>query len=121
MSFFSYFYQLKASFNKFWYSNKAKAPRQDQTKYVQELDANLKSDLKLKCKRAALEVRNIENFTQWPITEAKIKQSTSLVYLDVTRNKRKQDSHNNHVKNKMVKVIDKTILTNNVVVIKKLP
>ena len=113
MSYFSYFYQLKASFNKFWYSNIAKAPKQEKTK--------LKSDVKLKCKRAALEVRNIENFTQWPITEAKAKQCTSLVYLDVTRKKRKQESQNNHIENKAVKVIDKSSLTSNVVVIKKLP
>jgi hypothetical protein len=121
MSFFSYFYQLKASFSKFWYSNKAKTSKQGKTKYAQELNTNLKSDVKLKCKRAALEVRNIENFTQWPITKIKVKQNTSLVYLDVTRKKRKQESQNNHIENKVVKVIDKTSLTNNVVVIKKLP
>ena len=121
MSFFSYFYQLKASFNKFWYSNIAKAPKQKKTKNTQEANTKLKSDVKLKCKRAALEVRNIENFTQWPITEAKAKQCTSLVYLDVTRKKRKQESQNNHIENKAVKVIDKSSLTSNVVVIKKLP
>ncbi len=121
MSFFTYFYLLKASFRKFLYSNKMVAPKQEKTNYAQEDNANLKSNLKLKCKRAALEIRSIENFTQWPITEVKVKQITSLVYLDVTRNKRKQSSQNNHTENKVVRVIDKASLTNNVVVIKKLP
>ncbi len=121
MRFFSYFYQLKASFTKFWYLNKVKAPKQETTKNAQELNASLKADLELKCKRAALEIRNIEHFTHWPITEAKVKQSTSLVYLDVTRKNRKQPPHTVQAEHKVIKVIDKTCLTNNVVVIKKLP
>jgi hypothetical protein len=121
MSFFAYLSQLKASFNKFLLSNNTKSPKKEDTKYAQESNAKIKSDLKLKCKRAALEIRSIENFTQWPITEIKIKPRNSLVYFDVTRSKQKQYLQNNHIENKVDKVIDKASLTNNVVVIKKLP
>jgi len=123
MSFFSYFYQLKASFMKFLNSNKAVSPKQEKTKYTEEVNANFKYNLKKKCKRAALEIRYIENFTQWPTTEAKAKakQRTSLVYLDVTSNKRINFSQKDHMQSKVVKVIDKSTLTNNVIIIKKLP
>ena len=126
MSFFTYFYQLRASFKKFLSSNKAVAPKQEKMKYAEEVNADFKYNLKLKCKRAAQEIKYIKNFTQWPIIEAKAKQKketekNSIVYLDVTRNKRASFGHKNHAESKTVEVIDKASLANKVVVIKKLP
>ena len=121
MSFLAYLSQLNASFKKFLYANRTKSPNRKKTKCDQELTANVQADLKLKCKRAALEIRSIENFTQWPITENKIKKISSLVYLDVSRNKQKQYIQNNQIEHNVDKVIIKAPLANNVVVIKKLP
>ena len=124
MSFFTYFYQLKVSFSNFLYSNKAVVPKQENIKYDQEVNDNSKSNLKIKCKRAAQEIQYIENFTQWPIIESKVKQETeknSLIYLDVARNKRATFKQENYTESKIVKAIDKASLANKIVVIKKLP
>lgn len=122
MSFFAYFYQLKASLNKFF--NSTKTLKQKNAKYDQELNANLNYNLKQKCKRAAQEIRYTENFTHWPITEAKHKKETklnSLIYLDVTRKKRTPYTKKKHVESKVITVMDKGNQANKVVVIKKLP
>ena len=112
------------------YSNKAVAPKQENMKCDQEVNDNLKYDLKLKCKRAAQEIQSIENFTQWPIIESKVKQEieketeteqNSLVYLDVVRNKRATFKQESYTESKIVKAIDKASLANKIVVIKKLP
>ena len=124
MSFFTYFYQLKASLNKFFNSNKTITPKQEKTKYDQEMNANLKYNLKKKCRRAAQEIRYTENFTHWPITEAKHNKEAikhSLIYLDVTRKKRPAFTQKNYTESKVINVMDKGNLANKVVVIKKLP
>lgn len=124
MSFFAYFYQLKASLNKFFNSNKTITLKQEKTKYDQEINATINYNLKQKCKRAAQEIRYTENFTHWPITEAKHKkeaQKNSLIYLDVTRKKRTPYTQKGHADSKVIAVIDKGSQTNKVVVIKKLP
>ncbi|AAZ24408.1 MULTISPECIES: hypothetical protein [Colwellia] len=122
MSFFAYFYQLKASLKKFLNSNKTITPKQEKTKYDQEINANLNYNLRQKCKRAAQEIRYTENFTHWPITEAKLKKEAkknSLIYLDVTRKKRMPYTQNDHSESKVIAVIDKGNQANKVVVIKK--
>ncbi len=122
MSFFTYLYQLKASFTKFLSSNKAVATTQEQTKYAQEVNANFNSNLKLKCKKAAQEIQYIKSFTHWPIAEAKNKtEKNAIVYLDISRNKLATITQKNPHKNKEIEAIDKTSLANKIVIIKKLP
>lgn len=122
MSFFDYLSQLNKSFIKFLSSNKTKSPIElDKTIYTQTLNANSKANFKLKCKRAALEISSIENFTQWPMTVVKVKPTNSLVYLDVSRKKREQFIQKSDSKIKADTGINRARLTNNVVVIKKLP
>ncbi|KGJ89998.1 hypothetical protein [Colwellia psychrerythraea] len=122
MSFFDYLSQLNKSFIKFLSSKKTKSPIElDKTIYTQTVNENSKANLKLKCKRAALEISSIENFTQWPITEVKAKPTNSLIYLDVSRKKREQFIQKSDTKIKADTAINRVRLTNNVIVIKKLP
>jgi hypothetical protein len=122
MSFFAYIYQLKICFIKFFYTNKNFILKQDNTKYAQEVNANLKTNITLKCKKAAQEIQYIKNFTHWPITEAKNKiDKNAIVYLDINRYKRAKNTPKNHEDNTIVGSIDKESLKNKMVVIKRIP
>lgn len=71
MSLLSYLYQLKVSCRSFVYSDKPVAFHNEKTSYAQEVSDYLNETIKLKCERAAKEVKHMNKFTFWPITEAK--------------------------------------------------
>jgi hypothetical protein len=120
MSFFAYLYQLKISFRKFFYSNKAFIPTHEESKCAEEVNANFNHNLKLKCKKSALEIQYIQSFTHWPITEAKKTKRNAIVYLDSSRNKRATMMQENQLEIKKSEATDKANLANKLGLIKKL-
>jgi len=113
-------YQLKINVRKFFYSNKPIKPEYDKTNYGQEASADNKYNLKLKCKMAAQEVKYIKHFSHWPIAKViKNAEESSLIYLNTSRNKRSIYDRQKHYNENDIKPVDKIILANKVVEIKK--
>ncbi len=120
MSFFSYLYQLKISFTKFFDANASVAPGLEKTKYAEEAIADTRYNLRIKCKRAAQEIQYLRGFSHWPIAKAKKEiDGASLVYLDVSRTKRANVDYKNIDKDKVFSILDKSTLPNKI--IKKIP
>ncbi len=89
MSFWAYLYLLRASCRKFFNSKKALATKQNDSKYINEMNVECRYLLQQKCQKAAIEIQNIGNFSHWPVAKAKENApQNSLVYLDIKRNKR---------------------------------
>ncbi len=122
MSFFAYIYQLKISLKRFFYSNKNFSPEQEQSQCAKEVNENCINNLELKCKKAALEIKYLQNFTYWPISEAKHKiKQNAIVYLDINHNKQKITKLLNNNKNKEALVNDKKSLSHEIRLAKKFP
>lgn len=110
------------SIQKFLYSNKTETLNPDKSKYSIEVGEDNKHNLQIKCKKAALEIQYIRNFSHWPIARAKVRaQTNSLVYLDVRRSKRTPLKQKVHHNNKTIKLIDRSVYSNKRTVIKKSP
>ncbi|KGJ87777.1 hypothetical protein [Colwellia psychrerythraea] len=119
MSFFAYLYQVKASFRRFFYSSTSVTPEQETTQYAQEVNDEIKHNLKIKCRRAAQEIQYLRCFSHWPIARAKIKiEKNSLVYLDISRSKRSNFEHIDQHRDKVI-ALNKTVRPNKIV--KKIP
>jgi ribosomal protein L44E len=120
MSFFAFMYQLKINVRKFFYSNKSIEPEYHKTKYAQEANADNKYHLKLKCKMAAQEVKYIKHFSHWPIAKAiKHAEESSLIYLNISRNKRSISNQQKPYNKSNIKSVEKVNIDNKVVEIKK--
>ena len=113
MSLFYYFYHLKVSFRKLFYSNKMITAQQEDTTLAEKISAENKYNLKLKCTKAAEEIQHIKSFSHWPITKAKINsksEQSSLIYLNINRNKRVSSEKIKNSDNKPVEINDKVTL-----------
>lgn len=114
MSLITYFYQVKTSFINFFKSRTSVTPEHKGSKYPQEVSDEIKYNLKIKCKKAAQEIRYLRSFSHWPIARAKRKiENSSLVYLDVSRTKRASIVAKNEAKDKVISVLDKISLSRN--------
>jgi len=120
MSFFAFMYQLKINVRKFFYSNHFIEPEDNKTRYVQEANADSKYHLKLKCKMAAQEVKYIKHFSHWPVAKAILnEEESSLIYLDICRNKRVIFDKQKRYYESKNKLVEKVELANKVVEMKK--
>ena len=115
MSLLAYLYQFKANLCRFFHLKKTLLAKQQITKYAQEVRVDEKKTLRLRCKKAAQEVQYLGRFSHWHIARAKInREQNSLIYLDVSRRRRKVFEPEIQGQNKVISVIDKAALSNKI-------
>ncbi|WP_057831741.1 hypothetical protein [Colwellia sp. TT2012] len=120
MRFFACLYQFKTNLYRFFQLKKSIVAKRQNTKYAQEVRGIEKKDLRLRCKKAAQEIQYLGRFSHWPIAKVKIKiEKNSLLYLDISRSKQKIFADKIQGQDKIMRVIDKTLLSDKRV--KRLP
>jgi len=125
MSFWAYFFQLRASIRKFLNSKEITASENERTQTELEVRNEIKCHLQQQCKKSAKEVQYIGCFTYWPIAKSKTGlQQNSLVYLDVNRTKLaspEQINKRHKRNNQPVRTPKKPTFVSPITAIKKIP